>query len=158
MSRGKKRIERKILPDARYRSITIAKFINIIMDSGKKEVAEKIVYSALKQVEQKLQEKYGDVAKGFNEVILSLGPTVQTKVRRIGGANYQVPVEVPEYRRILIGMKILKKVSRKKKGVYMALALAKEILEAIEEKGDAYKEKITIQKMALANKAYAHLA
>lgn len=158
MSRGKKRILRKILPDSRYQSEIITKFINIIMEDGKKEVAEKIVYSALSSVEGKLKEKYGDVAKGFNEVILLVGPTVQTKVRRIGGANYQVPVEVPEYKRIFMGMKILKKAAYKKSGVNMDKALSQEILDAIEEKGEAYKEKLTIQKMALANKAYAHLA
>jgi len=158
MSRGKKRILRKILPDSKYQSEVIAKFINIIMEDGKKEVAEKIVYSALSQVENKLKEKYGDVAKGFNEVILLVGPTVQTKVRRIGGANYQVPVEVPEYKRIFMGMKILKKSAYKKSGINMDKALSQEILDAMEEKGEAYKEKLTIQKMALANKAYAHLA
>jgi len=158
MSRGKKRIERNILPDSKYQSKIIAKFINLVMEDGKKEVAEKIVYSALEMVAGELKEKYGDVAKGFNEVILLVGPTIQTKVRRIGGANYQVPVEVPEYKRMFIGMKILKKAAYKKKGINMDKALSQEILDAIEEKGEAYKEKVTIQKMALANKAYAHLA
>lgn len=158
MSRGKKRIERNILPDAKYKSKIIAKFINLVMEDGKKEVAEKIVYAALEQVETKLKDKYGDIAVGFNELILSVGPTVQTKVRRIGGANYQVPVEVPEYKRIFMGMKILKKAAHKKRGVNMDKALAQEIADAMEEKGEAFKEKLTIQKMALANKAYAHLA
>lgn len=158
MSRGKKRIERKILPDSKYQSKIIAKFINLVMEDGKKEVAEKIVYSALLQVESKLKEKYGDISNGFNEIVMLIGPTVQTKVRRIGGSNYQVPVEVPDYKRIFMGMKILKKAAYKKKGIPMDKALAHEITEAMEERGEAYKEKITIQKMALANKAYAHLA
>ena len=158
MSRGKKRNPRKLIPDAKYKSEIITKFINIVMEDGKKEVAEKLVYSALNMAGDKLKEKYGDVAKGFLEVILTVGPTVQTKVRRIGGANYQVPVEVPEYKRIFMGMKILKKSAYKKSGINMDKALSQEIIDAMEEKGEAYKEKLTIQKMALANKAYAHLA
>ena len=158
MSRWKKRNPRKCIPDPRYGSENITKFINIVMEDGKKEVAEKIVYEALAGVENKLKEKYGNVADGFNAVIFLVAPTVQTKVRRIGGANYQVPIEVPEYRKIFMGMKILKKAANKKKGITMATALAQEIADAMEEKGEAYKEKVTIQKMALANKAYAHLA
>ena len=158
MSRGKKRNPRKLMPDPVYKSEMITKFINVVMEDGKKEVAEKIVYAALESVSVKLKAKYGDVAKGFSEIILLVGPTVQTKVRRIGGANYQVPVDVPEYKRISLGMRILKKAAYKKSGVNMDKALAQEIADAIEEKGEAYKEKITIQKMALANKAYAHLA
>ncbi len=158
MSRSKKRNPRDLEPDPVYNSVLISKFINVVMKDGKSEVASKIVYSALKIVEEKLKNKYGDVAKGFNEVILLVSPTIQTKVRRIGGANYQVPVDIPEYKRISIGMKILKKAAYKKKGINMDKALSQEIADAIEEKGEAYKEKITIQKMALANKAYAHLA
>ena len=137
MSRGKKRNPRKLLPDAKYKSELITKFINIVMEDGKKEVAEKIVYSALEMVGNKLKEKYGDIAKGFNEVVLLIGPTVQTKVRRIGGANYQVPVEIPEYKRIFMGMKILKKAAYKKSGINMDKALSQEIADAIDEKGEA---------------------
>ena len=128
------------------------------MEDGKKEVAEKIVYSAIEMASSKIKEKYNDIANGFKEVILQVGPTLQIKVRRIGGSNYQVPVEVPEYKRIFMGMNILKKAANKKKGINFDKALAQEIMDAIEEKGEAYKEKITIQKMALANKAYSHLA
>lgn len=158
MSRGKKRIVRPIVPDSKYHSVLISKFINTIMEDGKKEVAEKIVYSALEQAKNKLVEKFGNVADGFKEVIMLVGPTIQTKTRRVGGSNYQVPVELEEYKRIFMGMKLLKTASSKKKGITMDKALAQEIMDAIDEKGEAYKEKITIQKMALANKAYAHLA
>ena len=158
MSRGKKRIVRPIVPDSKYNSVLISKFINAIMEDGKKEVAEKIVYSALEQAKNKLVEKFGNVADGFKEVIMLVGPTIQTKTRRVGGSNYQVPVELEEYKRIFMGMKLLKTASSKKKGITMDKALAQEIMDAIDEKGEAYKEKITIQKMALANKAYAHLA
>ena len=158
MSRGKKRIVRPIVPDSKYKSVLISKFINTIMEDGKKEVAEKIVYSALEQAKNKLVEKFGNVADGFKEVIMLVGPTIQTKTRRVGGSNYQVPVELEEYKRIFMGMKLLKTASSKKKGITMDKALAQEIMDAIDEKGEAYKEKITIQKMALANKAYAHLA
>ena len=157
MSRGKKRIVRPIVPDSKYHSVLISKFINTIMEDGKKEVAEKIVYSALEQAKNKLVEKFGNVADGFKEVIMLVGPTIQTKTRRVGGSNYQVPVELEEYKRIFMGMKLLKTASSKKKGITMDKALAQEIMDAIDEKGEAYKEKITIQKMALANKAYAHL-
>ena len=158
MSRGKKRIVRPIVPDSKYNSVLISKFINAIMEDGKKEVAEKIVYSALDQAKNKLVEKFGNVADGFKEVIMLVGPTIQTKTRRVGGSNYQVPVELEEYKRIFMGMKLLKTASSKKKGITMDKALAQEIMDAIDEKGEAYKEKITIQKMAAANKAYAHLA
>ena len=158
MSRGKKRIVRPIVPDSKYNSVIISKFINTIMEDGKKEVAEKIVYSALEQAKNKLVEKFGNVADGFKEVILLVGPTIQTKTKRVGGSNYQVPVELADYKRIFMGMKLLKNASYKKKGITMDKALAQEIMDAIEEKGEAYKEKVTIQKMALANKAYAHLA
>ena len=158
MSRGKKRIVRPIVPDSKYHSVLISKFINTIMEDGKKEVAEKIVYSALEQAKNKLVEKFGNVADGFKEVIMLVGPTIQTKTRRVGGSNYQVPVELEEYKRVFMRMKLLKTASSKKKGITMDKALAQEIIDAIDEKGEAYKEKITIQKMALANKAYAHLA
>ena len=112
----------------------------------------------MEQAKNKLVEKFGNVADGFKEVIMLVGPTIQTKTRRVGGSNYQVPVELEEYKRIFMGMKLLKTASSKKKGITMDKALAQEIMDAIDEKGEAYKEKITIQKMALANKAYAHLA
>lgn len=158
MSRGKKRIDRKIIPDSKYKSVVIAKFINTIMEDGKKEVAEKIVYSALEQAKNKLVEKFGNISDGFKEVILLVGPTIKTKTKRVGGSNYQVPVELVERERMFLGMKLLKTASSKKKGITMDKALAQEIMDALDEKGEAYKEKVTIQKMALANKAYAHLA
>ena len=158
MSRCKKRNPRKVLPDSRYKSELITRFINAVMQDGKKEVAEKIVYGALEQAKNKLIEKYGTVAEGFEAVIMLVGPTIQTKTCRVGGSNYQVPVELPAYKRIFMGMKLLKKAAGKKKGRNMDKALAQEIMDAMEEKGEAYKEKITIQKMAAANKAYAHLA
>ena len=158
MSRGKKRSPRKIIPDAKYGSEMITRFINTVMEDGKKEVAEKIVYSAIEMSKDKIIAKYGDIAKGFEEIVMLIGPTVQTKVRRIGGSNYQVPVELPDYKRIFLGMKLLKKAAYKKSGINMDKALSQEMNDAMEEKGEAYKEKITIQKMAMANKAYAHLA
>ena len=158
MSRGKKRNPRKVLPDSKYGSEMITRFINTVMEDGKKEVAEKIVYSAIEMSKDKIIAKYGDIAKGFEEIVMLIGPTVQTKVRRIGGSNYQVPVELPDYKRIFLGMKLLKKAAYKKSGINMDKALSQEMNDAMEEKGEAYKEKITIQKMAMANKAYAHLA
>ncbi len=158
MSRGKKRDQKPVVPDSKYGSELISRFINIVMLDGKKSVAEAGVYNALGQVEKKLVEKYGNVVDGFKEVILLLGPTVQTKAKRIGGATFQVPVEVPDYKRLFMGMTILRKAVRKKSGMSFAKALAIEITDAMEEKGEAFKEKTTIQKMAMANKAYAHLA
>ena len=158
MSRGKKREIRKIKPDPRYKSELIAKFIRVIMKDGKKEVAEKIVYKALSSVSGKLEKKYKTVCIGFREVILMVGPTVQTKTRRIGGTNYQVPVEISEYDRISKGMRILKEAAYGKKGIGMAEALSREISDAMDEKGEAYKKKMEIHKQAQANKAYSHLA
>ena len=158
MSRGKKRDQKPVIPDSKYGSELISRFINIVMLDGKKSVAENSVYDAINSVEKKLVEKYGNVVDGFKEVILLLGPTVQTKAKRIAGATFQVPVEVPDYKRIFMGMTILRKAARKKSGMPFSRALAIEIADALEEKGEAYKEKVTIQKMAMANKAYAHLA
>ena len=143
MSRGKKRKIREVKPDPRYKSELIAKFIRVIMKDGKKEVAEKIVYEALASVSSKLEKKYKTVSEGFKEVILIVGPTVQTKTRRIGGTNYQVPVEISEYDRIHSWRKRF---------------LPYSISDAMEEKGEAYKKKMEIHKQAQANRAYAHLA
>ncbi len=158
MSRSKKRNPRDVVADSVYGSELIGKFINMMMIDGKKEVSELIVLKAIEKIKSKIESKYGNVNDGFKEIILAIGPTVQTKVRRIGGANYQVPVDVPDYRRLFLGMKILIKVFRKKSGVDAITALSSEMANVMEEKGDAIKERITIQKMALANKAYSHLA
>lgn len=159
MSRCKKRVQREIKPDPVYGSVMISRFINAIMEDGKKEVAEKIVYSALKMSGEKIiDDKCKSVAEAFEKIIMSLGPTVQTKTRRVGGTNYQVPVELPDYKIIFLGMKLLKKAARSKKGMSMEKALAQEISDAHESRGEAFKEKASIQRQALANKAYAHLA
>lgn len=158
MSRSKKRIDRNIHCDPKYGSAIIAKFINVIMKDGKKEVSEKIVYKALAIFEEKTKCKPEDTPKRFSELIKDVGPEVDTKARRVGGSTYQVPFEVKDGDRISKGMRILMKVLREKKGIAADKALAQEILDISEKKGKAYKEKEAIQKMALANKAYAHLA
>ncbi len=158
MSRGKKRIERPMLPDIKYGSLVLAKLINLIMLDGKKEVSEKIVYEALEIAGKKIIEKYSDISKGVEELIMSIGPTVETKAKRIGGANYQIPIAVSDSKRMSLGMKMLVEAARNKKGAPMHQNLASEMIAALEEKGEAFKKKINIQKMAAANRAYAHLA
>ena len=156
MSRGKKRIVRPIVPDSKYNSILISKFINAIMEDGKKEVAEKIVYSALEQAKNKLVEKFGNVADGFKEVIMLVGPTIQTKTRRVGGSNYQVPIEVTPARAQALALKWLTTYSRERNGRSMADNLANEIIDASNGTGATVKKREDTHRMAEANKAYAH--
>lgn len=158
MSRSKSTENRNIIPDAKYGSVVIAKFINMIMWDGKKVVAEKIVYEALLKLEAPLIEKFESVADGFEKLIISIAPTVETKTKRIGGSNYQIPIQVSKARALVIGMKNIIKVSRNgNKGKTIASVLSQEMLLALDEKGEAFKLKINTQKMAAANRAYAHL-
>ena len=158
MSRGKKRSPRKPVLDPVYQSVFVSKLINMLMYDGKAEVAEKIVYEAIKKSKDKLIEKFQTIPNAIESIILIIGPTIKTQTKRIGGSNYQIPRPVPEYRRISMGIKMLIKAARKKSGRSMAEKLSSELLLATEEKGEAVKERINIVKMASANKAFAHLA
>ena len=147
--------KRQIAADPKYNSQLLAKFISIVMLCGKKTVAEHIVYGALDIAKQKCQED--SALKVFNKAIENIRPRLELKPRRVGGATYQVPVEVTTARANSLAMRWLREFARKKKGKPMQTKLAEEILAAYRNEGPAIKKRDETHKMAEANKAYAHL-
>lgn len=145
---------REILPDPKFGSQTIAKFINHVMVDGKKSVAEKIVYGALEAVKEK--RKLEDPVAFFEEVLENVRPTVEVKARRVGGATYQVPMEVRPSRRTALAMRWLAEAASKRSEKSMALRLAGELSDASEGKGAAIKKRDDVHRMADANKAFSH--
>ena len=145
--------KREILPDPKFGSQQLAKFINHVMVSGKKAVAEKIVYDALDAVAAKGSEDPLDM---FDKALEAIQPMVEVKSRRVGGATYQVPVEVRPSRQVALAMRWLVEYSRKRGEKSMALRLAGEILDASEGKGAAVKKREDVHRMAEANKAFSH--
>jgi len=145
--------KREILPDPKFGSQQLAKFINHVMVSGKKAVAEKIVYDALDVVTEKSKDEPLDL---FDKALEAIQPMVEVKSRRVGGATYQVPVEVRPARQVALAMRWLVEYSRKRGEKSMALRLAGEILDAAEGKGAAVKKREDVHRMAEANKAFSH--
>jgi small subunit ribosomal protein S7 len=146
--------KRDILPDPKHGSQLLAKFINHVMVSGKKSVAESIVYNALNTVAARA--KTDEPMAIFEKALESIQPMVEVKSRRVGGATYQVPVEVRPVRRAALSMRWLVDASRKRGEKSMALRLAGEILDAAENKGSAVKKREDVHRMAEANKAFSH--
>ena len=153
MSRRKKSVKRGILPDARYDSQTVSKFINAIMYEGKKSVAERIFYSAMDLVESRTSQSGVTI---FKQALTNLKPAVEVKSRRVGGATYQVPVEVRPDRRTALAMRWLITFSRSRNEKSMAEKLAAEVIAASKGEGNAIKKKEDTHRMAEANKAFAH--
>ena len=147
--------KREPFSDAKYSSRILGKFINSLMVEGKKSVAENIVYDALSLLEQKTQET--SPIKVFEKAIENARPKLELKARRVGGATYQVPIEVPVVRGNSIAMRWFRDFARKKKGRPMQIKLADEILAAYKGEGAAIKKRDDTHKMAEANKAFAHL-
>jgi small subunit ribosomal protein S7 len=145
--------KREILPDPKFQSQILAKFINHVMESGKKSVAERIVYGALARVAEKSNQ---DPVESFEKALEALRPMVEVKSRRVGGATYQVPVEVRPNRRTALAMRWMVDAARKRGEKSMPLRLAGEILDAIEGKGSAVKKREDVHRMAEANKAFSH--
>jgi len=153
MARRRVAQKREVLPDPKYKSELIAKFINMVMMHGKKSVAEGIVYGALDTVAEK---KHGE-AQGVLEVALeNVRPTVEVKSRRVGGATYQVPVEVRASRRNTLAMRWIIDAARKRGEKGMGARLAGELFDAAENRGSAVKKREDTHRMADANKAFAH--
>ncbi len=145
---------REILPDPKFGSKTIAKFINHVMVDGKKSVAEKIVYGALDRV---LEKNTGiDPVEFFEDTLEKVRPMVEVKARRVGGATYQVPMEVRPSRRTALAMRWLVDAAAKRSEKSMALRLAGELLDAADGKGNALKKRDEVHRMADANKAFSH--
>ena len=145
--------KRDILPDPKFGNVTLAKFMNHVMISGKKSVAERIVYGALDKI---VERKGGDPLEVFEAALEAIQPMVEVKSRRVGGATYQVPVEVRPARRSALAMRWLVDYSRKRGEKSMALRLAGEILDADEGKGAAVKKREDVHRRAEANKAFSH--
>ena len=153
MPRRREVPKREILPDPKFGSVDLSKFMNVIMESGKKAVAEAIIYGALEQVEKKAGK---DPLEIFMVALNNIKPMVEVKSRRVGGANYQVPVEVRPVRRQALAMRWLKESARKRGEKSMAQRLANELLEAVEGRGGAMKKRDEVHRMAEANKAFSH--
>lgn len=153
--RGKRATKREILPDPKYKNFLVAKLINSVMKKGKKTVAQKIVYGAFDLIKEKIKKDPLDI---FNEAMKNVGPTVETKSRRVGGANYQVPIPVRPERRVALSFRWILEAARKIKGMPMAEKLANELTAASQNQGEAIKKKLDVQRMAEANKAFAHFA
>ncbi len=153
MSRRKSAVKRAVLPDARYDSQTVSKFINNLMIQGKKSTAEGIFYSAMDIVENKTSQPGVAV---FKQALNNLKPVVEVKSRRVGGATYQVPVEVRQDRRTALAMRWLISYSRDRNEKSMPEKLAAEVLAASRGEGNAIKKKEDTHRMAEANKAFAH--
>ena len=145
--------QRKILPDPKFGSELLAKFVNILMVDGKKSTAESIVYSALETLAQRSGKSE---LEAFEVALENVRPTVEVKSRRVGGATYQVPIEIREGRREALGMRWMIAAARARNGHGMAETLAAEIFDAFNNTGSAYKKKEDTHKMAEANKAFAH--
>lgn len=153
MSRKGQAPIRKVLPDPIHNSVMVTKLINNIMLDGKKGTAQKILYGAFEAVEKETGEKAIDV---FNRALDNIMPTLELKVRRIGGSNYQIPVEVTEKRRKILGLRWLTNYARLRNERTMEERLAKEIIDASNELGASFKKKEDTHKQADANKAFAH--
>ena len=154
MSRRKAATKREILPDSKYNNLVVAKCINVVMWDGKKEVAENIVYGALDKL--KKIAKDGDELTAFLEAVDALKPSVEVKGRRVGGATYQVPVEVRPARQQTLALRWLIMFARKRGERAMEDRLFGELRDALNGQGGAFKKKIDTHKMAEANKAFAH--
>lgn len=153
MSRRKAAPKRKILPDAKYGNLKVAKFMNQIMKKGKKALAESIIYGAFDEISNKLSEEPVVV---FEKALEEVGPMVEVKSRRVGGATYQVPLEVRPSRRQTLAMRWLVKSARSRSEKTMTLRLAHELMDAFEGKGEAIKKKEDTHRMAEANRAFSH--
>ena len=153
MPRRREVPKRLILPDPKFGSQDVAKFVNVLMQDGKKSVAERIIYGALDQVSKKGGK---DPVEVFIQALSNVKPLVEVKSRRVGGANYQVPVEVRASRRTALAMRWIRESARKRGEKSMDSRLAGELLDAAEGRGGAVKKREEVHRMAEANKAFSH--
>ena len=153
MSRKRKAPKRVFYPDPKYGSLILAKFINFVMYDGRKAAAEKIIYSTLDKIKEKTKE---DPIKVFNDAIGNIRPNLEVRSRRVGGATYQVPVEVRTKRSQTLALRWLLEATRKRKNKTMSEKLFNEIVDASKNRGSAIKKREDTHKMAESNKAFAH--
>ncbi|MGR3973781.1 MAG: 30S ribosomal protein S7 [Candidatus Rhabdochlamydia sp.] len=154
MSRRKRAAKRTIEPDPLYNSMVLAKFINKLMFSGKKSTARRIVYAAIEQFAKKIKAE--DPLAAFEQALENAKPSLEVKSRRIGGATYQVPIEIPADRRTSMAMKWITHYAREKVGRSMEDGLSQELFDCFNNQGSSIKKKDDTHKMAEANKAFAH--
>lgn len=153
--RGKQAPRRTIANDPKFNSPVVAKLVNSIMRDGKKSTAQGIVYKAFEIIEEKMQKPAMEI---FDEAMKNVSPTVEVKSKRVGGANYQVPLQVRAERRIQLAFRWMITAARARKGKPMAEKLAMELMDAAQNQGDAVKKKMDVHRMAEANRAFAHFA
>tara|TARA_B100000029_G_C17118044_1_gene794032 strand:+ start:138 stop:608 length:471 start_codon:yes stop_codon:yes gene_type:complete len=153
MSRKKQAPKRTVYPDPKYQSLILTKFINFIMYDGKRAVAEKIIYTALDRIKEKTKQ---DPIKIFNDAISKVRPNLEVRSRRVGGATYQVPVEVKSKRSQTLALRWILEASRKRKNKTMSDKLFNELMDASQGKGSSIKKREDTHKMAESNKAFAH--
>ncbi len=153
--RGKQAPRRKIIPDHKYGSQNLSKFINYTMSDGKKSTAETVVYKALDLISERLKT---DALEVFESAIRNVSPAMEVKSRRVGGANYQIPIPVRGERRLALAIRWMLGATRSRKGRSMAEKLATELIDASKNEGAAVKKKMDVQRMAEANRAFAHFA
>ena len=153
MSRRRRAEKREILPDPKFKDLVVSKFMNNLMLDGKKSVSEKIVYGAFDEIENKMKRPPLEV---FHEALDNIKPSVEVRSRRVGGATYQVPVEVSPQRREALAIRWLIKASRDRNEKTMKDRLASELIDAVNTRGSAIKKKEDTHKMAEANKAFSH--
>jgi small subunit ribosomal protein S7 len=153
MPRRREVPKRPIIPDPKYKSETVAKFVNVLMDSGKKSTAERIVYGAFDIINSRAKKDPLDL---FNQALENVRPLVEVKSRRVGGATYQVPVEVRPARQMALAMRWITEAARTRAGKSMGARLADELMDAAEKRGNAIKKREDVHRMAEANKAFSH--
>ncbi len=153
MPRRREVPKREITPDPKYRSETVAKFISVVMKSGKKSAAEKIVYGALNTMAERSKK---DPIEMFTQALGNVRPLVEVKSRRVGGATYQVPVEVRSGRQTALAMRWVVEAARTRSGKSMAARMADELMDAADKRGNAVKKREDVHRMAEANKAFSH--
>jgi small subunit ribosomal protein S7 len=153
MSRKGSHPARLVLPDPKFNNVELAKFVNVLMTRGKKSVAERIIYGALDTIKSKSGK---DPIEVFTQAVQNVKPVVEVKSRRVGGANYQVPVEVRPVRRVALAMRWIREAAQKRGEKSMMVRLAGELQEAAEGRGGAMKKREEVHRMAEANKAFSH--
>lgn len=153
--RGKQAPRRTVANDPKFNSPVVAKLVNSIMRDGKKSTAQGIVYKAFDIIEEKMKKPAMEI---FDEAMKNVSPTVEVKSKRVGGANYQVPLQVRAERRIQLAFRWMITAARSRKGKPMAEKLAMELMDAAQNQGDAVKKKMDVHRMAEANRAFAHFA
>ena len=156
MSRRAQAPHREILPDPKFHSDMLAKFMNVVMKSGKKSAAERIIYGAIERITEKTGKQGGDALNVLSQALENVKPMVEVKSRRVGGATYQVPVEVRSTRRQTLAMRWVIEAARARSEKSMAFRLAHELMEASENRGAAVRKREDTHRMAEANKAFAH--